>query len=407
MHDNIGALSVPFGLFDDVASGALRHPSVRGLFAISPAHDLDLVRHHECGIEAHSELSDYVDALGVILPLGSGAEGVADLHINITVNEQYPEIETVPIFNVWVTNYGPDNATNIEVPIYVPADCISTSADMYWDNSTSTFRLANLSVGQTVKFEVSFRISTTNPIIFNASVKSDQFDPNITDNKASISLYPWEATPTCDLNITIVSLGDVFHANDTVKFNVTIRNFGEKTAFNVSVRNIVPPGLTLLSISTTWAYTLTSDGWFMPNHTINTNKAFILTYKINNKGLYQTTMEVNSTTLDVDPTSNGMGVAIYAGEAEPVRVNISTRVTPTVAVATLSLSGDGNWTFKGNLKKAATPGGTANQNFAGQKLYANITSTTYPAFSLNEIESVDLTGANGIANFVVSALHFF
>ena len=107
--------------------------------------------------------------------------------------------------------------------------------------------------------------------------------------------------------------------------------------------------------------------------------------------------------MDVDPTSNGMGVAIYAGEAEPNRVNISTRVTPTVAVATLSLSGDGNWTFKGNLKKAATPGATANQNFAGQKLYANITSTTYPAFSLNEIESVDLTAANGIANFVVSA----
>ena len=114
-------------------------------------------------------------------------------------------------------------------------------------------------------------------------------------------------------------------------------------------------------------------------------------------------MEVNSSTLDVDPTSNGMGVAIYAGEAEPNRVNISTRVTPTVAVATLSLSGDGNWTFKGTLKRAATPGGSANVNFAGQKLYANITSTTYPGFSLTEIESVNLTGSNGVANFVVSA----
>ena len=346
--------------------------------------------------ETDYNLGDNIDTI-TILPLGNTTNGVADLHINITVNEQYPEIETVPIFNVWVTNYGPDNATNIEVPIYIPVGCISTSADTYWDNSTSTFKLANLSVGVTVKFEVSFRISTTDPILFNASVSSDQFDPNIMDNKASISLYPWEATPTCDLNITIVPIGSEFHANDTVKFNVTIRNFGDKTAFNVSVRNIVPLGLTLESITTTWAYTPTSDGWFMPNHTINTNKSFILTYKINNKGLYQTTMEVNSSTLDVNPTSNGMGVAIYAGEAEPDRRNVTTKATGTVKVATLN--GDANWTFTGTLKMANT---TVNptQNFPGQKLYANITSTG--GFELI-VESIDVTGSNGVANFQVNS----
>ena len=346
--------------------------------------------------ETDSYLSDNYDTITITL-LGDDVNGVADLHINITVNEQYPEIETVPIFNVWVTNYGPDDATNIEVPIHIPTNCISTSADTYWDNSTSSFRLANLSAGSTVKFEVSFRISTTEPILFNASVSSDQFDPNITDNKASISLYPWEATPTCDLNITIVPIGDEFHANDTVRFNVTIRNFGEKTAFNVSVRNIIPPGLTLQSISTTWAYTLTSDGWFMPNHTINTNKSFILTYKIDNKGLYQTTMEVNTSTLDVDPTSNGMGVAIYAGEAEPDRRNVTTKTTGTVAVATLN--GNANWTFKGTLKMANTTS-SPTQNFPGQKLYANITSTG--GFEL-VVESIDVTGSNGVANFAVNS----
>ena len=346
--------------------------------------------------ETDYNLENNIDSI-TISPIGNNTNGIADLQINITVNEQYPEIETVPIFNIWVTNNGPDDATNIEVPIYIPADCISTSADTYWDNSTSTFRLANLSVGFTIKFEVSFRISTTQPILFNASAKSDQFDPNITDNKASISLYPWEATPTCDLNITIVPIGDEFHANDTVKFNVTIRNFGEKTAFNVSVHNIIPPGLTLESISTTWAYTLTSDGWFMPNHTINTNKSFILTYKIDNKGLYQTTMEVNTSTLDVDPTSNGMGVAIYAGEAEPNRRNVTTKTTGTVAVATLN--GNANWAFKGTLKMANTTSAPT-QNFPGQKLYANITSDS--GFEL-VVESIDVTGSNGVANFQVNS----
>ena len=346
--------------------------------------------------ETDYKMEDNADSI-TILPLKTGTDGVADLHVNITVNEQYPEIETVPIFNVWITNNGPDNATNVEVPIYVPADCVSTSADLYWDNTTSTFRLANLNVGQTVKLEVSFRINTTDPILFNASAKSDQFDPNITDNKATISLYPWKATPTCDLNITIVPIGNEFHANDTVKLNVTIRNIGEKTAYNVSIRNIIPPGLTLLNINSTWAYTLTSDGWFMPNHTINTNKSFILTYKIDNKGLYQTTMEVNTSTLDVDPTSNGMGVAIYAGEAEPNRRNVTTKTTGTVAVATLN--GNANWAFKGTLKMANTTSAPT-QNFPGQKLYANITSDS--GFEL-VVESIDVTGSNGIANFQVNS----
>ena len=351
--------------------------------------------------ETDTSYIDNMDSV-TITPLSGNLKGVADLCINITVNEQYPEIETVPIFNVWVTNYGPDDATNVEVPIYIPADCISTSADTYWDNSTSTFRLANLSAGSTVKFEVSFRISTTQPIIFNASAKSNQFDPNITDNKASISLYPWEATPTCDLNITIVPIGNEFHANDTVKFNVTIRNFGEKTAFNVSVRNIIPPGLTLESITTTWAYTLTSDGWFMPNHTINTNKSFILTYKIDNKGLYQTTMEVNSSTLDVDPTSNGMGVAIYAGEAEPDRRNVTTKITNiNIKPATLSLSAGDCWKFNATLKMANTSS-AINQPFKDQNLTAIITSNNYPGFSIN-VSAVNVTNDNGVAFFAVNA----
>ena len=351
--------------------------------------------------ETDSYIQDNYDTI-TVTPLNGYGEGIADLHINITVNEQYPEIGTVPIFTVIVTNYGPDNATNVMIPIYVPNDCTSTSffantTGVVWDNSTSTVSIPQIAMGESVLMDISFRIDTTDPILFNASTYSDQLDPNITDNKATISLYPWEATPTCDLNITIVPIGSEFYANDIVKFNVTIRNFGEKTAFNVSVRNIIPPGLTLENITTTWAYTPTSDGWFMPNHTINTNKSFILTYKINNKGLYQTTMEVNSTTLDVDPTSNGMGVAIYAGEAEPDRRNVNTKTTGTVAVATLN--GNANWTFKGTLKMANTTA-SPTQNFPGQKLYANITSDS--GFELL-VESIDITGTNGVANFAVNS----
>ena len=92
-----------------------------------------------------------------------------------------------------------------------------------------------------------------------------------------------------------------------------------------------------------------------------------------------------------------MGVAIYAGEAEPDRRNVTTKATGTVLVATLN--GDANWTFKGTLKMANTTS-TPTQNFPGQKLYANITSDS--GFELI-VESIDVTGTNGVANFAVNS----
>ena len=359
--------------------------------------------------ETDSYDADNVDTI-TISPLGADANGVADLHINITVNEQYPEIETVPIFTIWVTNFGPDNATNVVIPVYVPENCTNTAfyanaSGVVWDTSANTITIPQVSVGEIVYTNIYYCINTTVPIIFNVSASSDQFDPNIIDNKASISLYPWEATPTCDLNITIVPMGSDFHAGDIVKFNVTIRNYGEKTAHNVTVSSIVPSGLTLINITSSTSFVQTSDGWFMSNVTKTISeasaKSFIVAYNITNKGLYHTTMEVNTSTVDVDPTNNGMGVAIYAGEEEPDRRNVTTKITNVnVKPVGLSLSAGDNWVFNATLKMANTTS-TPTQLFANQKLYANITSANYPGFSLT-VESVTLTDINGVAIFSVS-----
>ena len=360
--------------------------------------------------ETDSYDTDNIDTI-IISPLGADANGVADLHINITVNEQYPEIETVPIFTIWVTNFGPDNATNVVIPVYVPENCTNTAfyanaSGVIWNTSTNTITIPQVSVGEIVYTNIYYCINTTVPIIFNVSASSDQFDPNITDNKASISLYPWEATPTCDLNITIVPMGSDFHAGDIVKFNVTIRNYGEKTAHNVTVSSIVPSGLTLINITSSSPFVQTSDGWFIFNVTKTISeasaKSFIVAYNITNKGLYHTTMEVNTSTVDVDPTSNGMGVAIYAGELDS-RIKIPTNLTNPAfsGSTTLNASKGDLLKFKSRLTALNDTTNTM-KNFAGQSLSANITSAD-GSFSIT-VDSIDLTvGTNGYANFAVNS----
>ena len=344
--------------------------------------------------------------------LDPGFSGVADLTVNITTSllnltsgnmevNQYPEYGDVPYFTVYVTNHGPDEATNVKVPLTVPGGCSIMAQDAYWDNSTESFIISNISVNNTVKFEVSMLIETTDVLLINATASSDQLDPNITDNTATISMYPFIPEPKCDLNVTVKVIGNEFHANSTVTFNITIRNDGQDIAYNVTVRNTIPAGLILRNITTYDTYTLNGDGWDIAQILPGASMQFLVSYNITKKGLYQTTVNVNSSIQDTDPTSNGEGAAFYAGEAEPPRREVKTKVaTPSVTLSggKVQLAG-GSWTFTGKLQLANnTASPNSYSNFAGQTLYANVTGPD----GITRIYTADtVTGADGKATFTV------
>ena len=361
--------------------------------------------------ETDHNLLDNTDKITITTITGEN-NGVADLTVNITTSllnltsgnmevNQYPEYGDVPYFTVWVTNHGPDNATNIRVPLTVPNGCSIMAQDAYWDNTTESFIVSNLGVNQTIKLEVSMLIETTDVLLINTTATSDQFDPNITDNTATISMYPFIPEPNCDLNVTVKVIGNEFYANSTVTFNITIRNDGQDIAYNVTVRNTIPTGLIFNNITTYDTYTLNSDGWDIPQILPGASMQFIVTYNITKKGLYQTTVNANSTIQDTDPTSNGMGVAFYAGEAEPPRREVKTKLnspTVTTTAGKVQLAG-GDWTFVGTLKFANnTAAPSSYTNFAGQTLCANVTDD---AGVTRTYVSSTVTGSDGKATFIV------
>ena len=361
--------------------------------------------------ETDHNLLDNTDNITITTITGAN-NGVADLTVNITTSllnltsgnmevNQYPEYGDVPYFTVWVTNHGPDNATNVKVPLTVPNGCSIMAQDAYWDNSTESFIVSNLGVNQTIKLEVSMLIETTDVLLINTTATSDQFDPNITDNTATISMYPFIPEPKCDLNVTVKVMGNEFHANSTVTFNITIRNDGQDIAYNVTVRNTIPIGLIFNNITTYDTYTLNGDGWDIPQILPGASMQFLVTYNITKKGLYQTTVNANSTIQDTDPTTNGMGVAFYAGEAEPPRREVKTKVaTPSVTLSggKVQLAG-GSWTFTGKLQLANnTASPSSYSNFAGQTLYANVTG---PDGITRTYTANTVTGSDGKTTFAV------
>ena len=77
-HDDVGAHLVLVGLREGVALHALALPHPGLLLALSAGNDSDLLRHHERGIEAHTELADNIDVVALVLRLEIQRAGLGD-----------------------------------------------------------------------------------------------------------------------------------------------------------------------------------------------------------------------------------------------------------------------------------------------------------------------------------------
>ena len=69
-EDDVGAAVLARAVLDGVALEAVALPHVRHVLAPGARDDLDLLGHHEGGVEAHTELADDVDVIALVLGVG-------------------------------------------------------------------------------------------------------------------------------------------------------------------------------------------------------------------------------------------------------------------------------------------------------------------------------------------------
>ena len=102
---------------------------------------------------------------------------------------------------------------------------------------------------------------------------SDQFDPNLVNNTASVSETPQQAdlVVTNTLNATTPNVGD------TVTYTITVHNSGPNTATNVSLQDVLPVGLSYLSDSGGGTYTSSSGAWIWTVGTVTNGSTQTLT----------------------------------------------------------------------------------------------------------------------------------
>lgn len=226
---------------------------------------------------------------------------VADLQVVKTVDNARPNVGDEFFFTITLNNLGPDPATGVVVQDLVPAgiNVISnvTTAGLY-DAATGRWTVGDLVVGtpQTLTIRAAvlpFAANTnadpipTNPITNTASViASQQFDGVATNNQSSVTVDP----PIIDLELAKTI--DVARPNvgDEIAYTVTLTNSGNDPATNVSVRDVLPAGLTFVSATESiGTYSQTTGLWTVPVLAADAIATLTLRATVNATGLAATT----------------------------------------------------------------------------------------------------------------------
>jgi len=169
-------------------------------------------------------------------------------------------------YEIYVTNYGPTKAYNIEV-VDIPPDSLfpidfETLPDTVIQDSV-VWQISKIEVGETVRIgyyslldtlKFSRMVALTNKV--SAECAPDTFLINNTD---SATVYFVPLLPP-DVSITKQAIGDslvVSHGDstwyvspgDTIVYKVLLKNSGEMDAHNITLTDILPAGVTLTHFS--------------------------------------------------------------------------------------------------------------------------------------------------------------
>ncbi|MEA5461378.1 gliding motility-associated C-terminal domain-containing protein [Arcicella sp. LKC2W] len=168
----------------------------------------------------------------------------ADLEIKKTVSNRKPNVGENVTYTITVKNNGSNTATNVEFKDVLPAGLNFVSGDkgIQFIPSTITGKIDSIRTGKVLSFSYIVKLITNNqsPVTNHVEItKSDQFDPNLKNNKDSVSIGGQSA------DLSLIKLVNKPNANlgEQVTYKLIVKNAGADTATNVVVRDVLPASL--------------------------------------------------------------------------------------------------------------------------------------------------------------------
>ena len=233
-----------------------------------------------------------------------------DLEINKTVNVDSGVVclgDSI-IFTVTVKNYGPCDATNVNVTEVLSPHLSMveySTWDSYYDVDAGVWYIGNLTKDDWRQLIIIAKVISAGNISNVVVVNSTENDTNPSNNNASIPNIT--AVNAVDLYITkTVNVKSGFvNVTDIIEFDIVVFNAGPCNATNVNVTEVLSPHLKLTNYITEDGYYDVGAGvWYIGSLT-NQSRAYLTIFaQVISEGIIENVVVVNSTENEIDNRTN-------------------------------------------------------------------------------------------------------
>ena len=236
---------------------------------------------------------------------------IADLEIIKIVNNATPNYGDEITYTITVRNNGPDNSTNIKVS-EVLADnfkFISANASKgYYDLTNGVWAVGNLTNNETAKLVITVKIVKTGFIQNNVSVNGTGFDPNVTNNNATVNIT---VPQTADLSVVKIVNVDRVSVGNRITYTIVVKNNGLDTALDVYAVDKLSDALKFVSYkASVGVYDPATGIWTIGNLTNKSNATLEITCIVLKTGVISNEVFVNGSTVDLNMTNNYGNVSV-------------------------------------------------------------------------------------------------
>ena len=233
----------------------------------------------------------------------------ADLELTKDVDNSTPNVTEEVTFTVVVTNRGPDNATGVTVADLLPAGLAYVSDDGggAYVPGTGVWTIGNLAVGGATNLQITATVTNSGIIDNIAQVETaDQYDPDSTpgndnpqeDDQDDAAL---NVPPASDLELTKDVDNAAPAAGGSVMFTVTVVNQGPDEGEGISVKDVLPAGVSYLSHAN-GAYDTGTGIWTIGDLAVGASTSLTITAKVEVDGVFTNVAQVQ-TSDHFDPDS--------------------------------------------------------------------------------------------------------
>nr|WP_299487515.1 gliding motility-associated C-terminal domain-containing protein [uncultured Allomuricauda sp.] len=236
----------------------------------------------------------------------------ADLSLDKTVDNEFPNVGSNVVFTITVTNDGPSDATSVVVSDALPSGFTYLADDSggTYSDTSGLWNVGTITGGGNAILNITAQVNSSGDYTNVAEViTSIQPDPDSTPGNNILSEDDQDeqsVTPRSVTDISVSKTADNLSPSvgEQIVFTVTVTNSGPNVAAGLVIEDILATGYSLVSaVVTSGTYDQITGVWGIPTMANGTVETLTITATVLASGNYSNTAElIRLDTFDPDST---------------------------------------------------------------------------------------------------------